>query len=721
MAFPAIAAGLAGLAKTAAGIGAGFAISKGLDVFYGPTLDVQRLAAQYRANRAHPILLPSPEQMTKNFYTGKMTAAALASGLACHGILWQWDKPYEQQIWRSQAWDNFLWSNSPQFNLNDYLHWCWQGRLGGDDGWKEFLRRKMLKEGLHRIDDQDLLLGSYLDLSLDTLLYLFQIRQITEEEFRAYLGRIGIRKPADQDWLRDKVFQVPTFEQWAAIANRQMLTDAQAEDLLQTVGYRNSEWLPTLKELRKQIPPYTDLISMAVHEGWDQAVIDKYQYDDEFPEQFRFWMAKQGYDWSEPVPNPAGGEWPAVNWPKMLWRAHWRTISAEQAFEMLHRFRPDPANPGQSIVPGVPPFEGPDVAAILKIHDYPKPFRAWLQALSYRIPRLVDIRWAREYEIKDRDWVKSRYQDRGHTEADADLLADIAEQRAVIKKDAPHKKRRDRASERRLEILRGRYRMGTLNRTEAKFALVVRGIKPDDADLLLDTSDDEQEWECQQQIFKRIKGDFLSGCIDATQADLRLEALAVKADRRAWHIACWQAQMTCRRKTLSTEQILDLVKRGLLTWTVAYARLLNLGWTQPDALLLEARTGQDILLASAKQVKAAQQSNLKYAKDLQQQIERYQAQVRQLQADLRRTTPMSLLKKLAKKGRISKSSFRRRLEISGYKDSEIDLHWSDCCIDDEGNEPEVTNGINLEELAGEENGKSTSENGGPAGDAGLLR
>lgn len=680
MPLPVIAASiLPVVGKWGLSITAGWGMVRSLDALYGPTFDISKLASTYQANFKNPIVIPNVEELIRSLYTGKVSPQILAGWLKYHGIGWEPNKPFDQMTDESKWWNHVILNNRPQLPIEQYLRFARQGRLGDQILAREKIEGKLLKLGIFRDDDRELFFTQYDDLPIDIIQWLWRNQQINEEEYIEYLNRVGIRKPRDQEILKTLVYQKPNTDTVLEIANRSNLNDAQTEDLLRSAGWNNSGYEQQISNLRKHIPPYTDIVTMGVKEAWDQNIVNTYLYDDERPAEFDYWMEKQGYNWGEAVGNN-----PMATWPQLIWRAHWRTISPEQAFAMLHRFRPKPDNPAMSVVDGVPAWTMDNVRDMLKIHDYPKPLRDLLANLSYRVSRLIDINRGIRYINKDRDWAIGKFQDRGHRLADAQDLADIAIAINDEYKNRRNKKWRERNDEKRISNILDRFNLGIYDYNQT-FTLLEDPVKDNQIRILMiANAGNELEQKNWKYIVSRIKHDFTTGCINEVVARARLNAIGIIPDRINNYIILWKMTMTCHHKTLTTREILDSVRDGLMTIPDATQRLINLGWSNADRLILSAKLAQEIAVVQNKVIAANQKTAAQQAKAMEKAIKDHKNLIRQIQSDLRRMYPISILKKLAKKNRISQVDFTNRLETMGYSHESIGIHWADCCENGNG-------------------------------------
>lgn len=156
-----------------------------------------------------------------------------------------------------------------------------------------------------------------------------------------------------------------------------------------------------LKELTQIIPGVGDLINMSVKEAFNPAIVKKFGYDQEFPEEVAVWAGKQGL---------------SREWAEKYWFAHWLTPSIGQGFTMLHRLRPGV---------GDNTFIESDMRELLKILDVPIYWRDKLIDISYNPLTRVDVRRMHDLGNLTEQGVKDAYLDSGYNEKNAQLMTEF--------------------------------------------------------------------------------------------------------------------------------------------------------------------------------------------------------------------------------------------------------------------------------------------------------
>lgn len=189
-----------------------------------------------------------------------------------------------------------------------------------------------------------------------------------------------------------------------ASARRGIMDEQAARGYLASIGYEGEDQ-DRLLQLSFIIPPVSDLITMAVKEAFNDEFAREFTTDQEFPEEVGLWGMRQGL---------------SLQWSRRYWRAHWDLPSISQGAEMLHRAV-------------ITPTQFSSLAKALDIAPF---WREKFEAISYIVPRLVDIRnWRRE-EVITYDEMKRLYMDRGYNSVNAERAARHTEANVFREKKA---------------------------------------------------------------------------------------------------------------------------------------------------------------------------------------------------------------------------------------------------------------------------------------------
>ncbi len=224
------------------------------------------------------------------------------------------------------------------------------------------------------------------------------------------------------------------------------------------------------------------------------------------------------------------------------------------------------------------------------------------------------------------------------------------------------------------------YKTGAISREGATDSLRAAGLSEDQTIALLAVVDAQARTALVQTAVTAVKGAFLRAELTVDQAAIQLASLGVQEPRLSEYLASWRLLLTGRRKTATLAQILRWFKRGLLPAAVARQRLLNLGWVDPDAMLLLAEAQLALQESEGRRARALENDARRRAKELERLLGETDRQRRKLEADVRRIRPVGTTKALWVKGIISDTDARGYLLAAGKPSDEVDrllALWSD--------------------------------------------
>lgn len=596
-----------------------------------------------------------------------------ATDLWHQGVLPDW--LYEERVLRSgignDAARGFLMGQTAVAPLGVYEGW-WQSGWIDDNAY----RRRLSRDGISNAEEQErfLRMRNQVDLSQtradywmgqapegETVRRLSLLGYGTEEERRVVLQAQAPFAPAEALALYYRG-EIDGGVLRGAAGAAGMTGQAQYEQ-----WFRGS----------RPIPAPADIITFAVHDVWDNAVVDRLGYDLEFPPELSYWMAVQGWDWGEGGTSAQPAPPNQVNWPVAYWRSHWRPITEAMATEMFHRLRPGRMDRYQAQVPGVQAFTLADYERSIKILDYSKTNRQWLEAIGFRQLPINSARLLYRTKQRDRQWLIDVALDYGYVLDDARAIVDAEDARLLAAQqrqaDAMARKVRQQTVD---ELGRG-YTLGTLTIPYVVDSLGKLGIEPDLATAWIQTLAARENHHVVEESIKRLRSAYLSGEFAPTELVGRLGQLGLMADSIQRYVARWTLQRTQSRRMLTSEKIVHYVATGRMTVQVATARLTNLGWTAPDMLLMLAEAQAKAAELEAKSVKAEELAAGKRQRALEANRKRALKVVTDAEAHLRKLTPVGMLKRLVCEAIVSPGWAGARLLAMGYDPDTVDLYIKD--------------------------------------------
>lgn len=649
----------------------------------------------YLGNLARPNVFPTPDAVFAAYRRGLLSHNVAAWALMSQGIAPSPDHmravtlPWLQQMYRDTPlgqrnrdlfgfmWQNVAYMNMSRPDAGTIAAMQAQGRITS-------AAAADLKHGLdaswHRYDY--VASGAYQSPGFDDLRSMWSMGRISGAEYQLWARRAGWTN-AEARGLSERISTLPTVAETLLAHWRGGLTDAQLRQRGMGLGYVNDDDWRAVTLASRQLPGPSDLVRFAVREVWDEDIVRRWGYDEEFPAPFKAWMGWWGQDWGERLRLPGGAQIPHVPWPLAHWRAHWQIISPEQAYRAYHLLRPERIGRYQQIAPGVRAFTADDLRSVLKVSDYPQPMRQWLAAIAYTPLDLRTVRQLYLLGVRDRDWTIAQMQDRGLVREDAQAWVELTDRQRAERDRAPIvalERSLVRATYR--ETLAG-YRDGLLSREDSRNNMLAIGMAPASADRAMLLADAQFEHDRARELIRAVRKQFLAGQLSETELPGYFQAMGLLPAAAARYVLRWRQARSLERRALSSAQVTGLLAAGAITIGTARARLANLGWFGADAELL---LGQSLAkLATHQSREAARVARL--AKATQRErltaLARAERAAAQLRSSLRRTTPLSAIRRWYSLGIRKGSWVRSRMLAMGYDTSSIDGYLSQWTLEDE--------------------------------------
>ena len=324
---------------------------------------------------------------------------------------------------------------------------------------------------------------------------------------------------------------------------RHLIDENTLRTLLQWHGFDNNE-IDLIKELSKVIPSLSDLVTFAVRDVFNDSVVKKYGYDEEFPEDFAYYASMHGLD---------------RKWALAYWRAHWQLPSPTMAFEMFRR--------------GI--ISDRELDDLLKIADYPRYWRERMKELAYEIPTRVDIRRMYELQVISEKDVYEFYRKLGYSPDHAKALTEYtildtltSERNSVIKE------------------IEKCYKDGLIDKNDAIDMLSQLKVNKPTIDLLIQAWELSEQREYVNMLTESVHDRFRNGVITELQARQELTALGLKGRQIETYITKWKIEKSKLTKTLTVTQISSAYKLNIISFEQALDRLVALGYTREDAEII---------------------------------------------------------------------------------------------------------------------------------------
>lgn len=356
-----------------------------------------------------------------------------------------------------------------------------------------------------------------------------------------------------------------------------------------------------LKTYQPNIPPYMDLISIYVKEGY---LADHWV---ELPAEMIDNFKELGF---------------SEYWTQRLWGKHWVYPSPTQLYEMLHRTAGNFPEIGVSTEV---------LRTMLKLHDFEPKWRAPLEAISWNTWRIYDIRTGWEMELLSDVDLEKRLIDTGYEPKDAKTLA-LVQKMFVLRSEI----------DRLLTESDQDYIEGWIDETVLKADYEATPYNSDVVELRIARARLRRDRELKRDFKAALINRYKKADLTAEEFKLALSKLGIveawisteleKAD--ATLLKKVYEDTTVTTKGLTEAKYSRAFKVGLITETVYKAHLTALKYGKDDiALLVELNTPEkpapeELKIMTVSELKAAFRVDVITEEELREQLgaRRYRAE-----------------------------------------------------------------------------------------------
>ena len=261
------------------------------------------------------------------------------------------------------------------------------------------------------------------------------------------------------------------------------------------------------------LPSHDDLIRFQVRDVYNKPIVEKYGYDEEFPESIKDDAAKIGMD---------------VDTMRKYWRAHWELPSPTAGYMMLQRLDPEVlVQQGEKyremgLDPNDLKTDVDTLKQLLKVADYPKYWRDRLVAISYDPITRVDLKRIYTMGLCSDEFVVNTMREHGYTKKDAELILNFY-------KETKH------GSDKQLSTatLVKAWQYGRITRTELKTRLMELNYTDKDADIFIKAQEDVLDQKDFNDTIKLLQTQYALGNVteDSIKQALSNEGLSDKKQR----------------------------------------------------------------------------------------------------------------------------------------------------------------------------------------------
>jgi len=395
-------------------------------------------------------------------------------------------------------------------------------------------------------------------------LNLYFRKIITKEELQMFLKFHGYSEKQTELLIENSKF-ILTLEELTVAKWRGIITEEEYVNYARKHGI-SEEDLMRFEAVRKFYPSPSDFIRFAVRDVFNPTIVEKYGYDEEFPEQIIEHVKKSGMESEQ------------LRW---YWRAHWELPSPTQAYEMLQRLNPDVLKIRSSAYEKMGlkvediKTDIDTVRELLKIADYPKYWRDRLIAIAYSPLTSVDLRRIYELGLINDEELIARLMELGYTKDDAELLSNFF-------KRLKHEENFKIA----LSKIENAYKIGKITREQYKELLAQAGYSDDEIEFLVSLTDYEIEEDKRERKLNLLISKYTKGLISKVDFISEAKKLGINDSELQYWLEIAQTKRETGVKTLSTTQIRDAWFKGLIDEDEALSLLIASNWDPNHAQIL---------------------------------------------------------------------------------------------------------------------------------------
>jgi len=333
---------------------------------------------------------------------------------------------------------------------------------------------------------------------------------------------------------------------------RKVLDNKAAREILQNLGFEDSD-IETMLKLALYVPSAQDIITFAVREVYNPAVVERFGQLEGFDEM-----------WKTAEEDATAARLPKETLAK-FWAAHWVLPSVNQAYEMLHRGFITPE----------------DLDKLLVAADVMPFWRQKLKDISYATLTRVDIRRMHKLGVLNEKEVLKAYQDIGYNAENAKLLTDY-----TIKYNGDPETAEETQTDRtrnqfkdltKAEIVTA-YSDRLITALEANQQLYELGYSEAETSYIIGIADYKNAVADVKDALKNLKDGFLSGVYTEGDITAMLGKLALPAAYTDMTLSKWILEKAVKVQTPTKAEILAWFKDGTLTQDETAAELSNLGY-----------------------------------------------------------------------------------------------------------------------------------------------
>jgi hypothetical protein len=500
--------------------------------------------------------------------------------------------------------------------------------------------------------------------------------RISPDDASILLTHAGSRERLWQSIL-PSLYNLPSAGEFLLARNRGIIDDEGLAKSLKNLGMRD-EWIFDFYDrLRLQIPGISDLLRMGSRLLFTPDVAGTYGLYDGFQEQSRPYFRQLGLDYPLGFQIPVDGVWREATLPDLYWGATREILPLNTAYIAYQRLRDTQINRYRDETPNLRPFTLDDLRLHMRVAGYPPPMQDYLIALSHPPLGRRDIQWGLQYGGKDRQWAYAQYLNLGLRPDNASEVTDTQVARVAAKETAWIDSLIASTRKKTVTEIEGMYDDGILTRAQALLQLTDAELPAQLSNQLLDLSDATRARGLLRAAVTATGRDYLSGALSTEETGAALGSYGIQPPRVGELLQIWTIRRSRHRRQADTSRILKWMGQGRISADEARRRLANLGWSDPDTILLLAEAESNLDKLRAREQKQAQADEAKRVRELDRLAKQAEAEAKRLIAERNRIAPRGVWTKWLIDGIVSQDEFRQAMRERNYPDDMIDDYIRD--------------------------------------------
>lgn len=372
---------------------------------------------------------------------------------------------------------------------------------------------------------------------------------IDDASWRCWVRANGVRDDL-QRIVRTAGEPRPSPDQMYAYTLRKGIPTDQSLDYLKWAGVSEWQTWDAIVELARYVPGPGDLVRFMVRDVFDESVVEKYQYDEEFNSKF----SGRAVEW-------ARSQGMTAEQFKYYWRAHWQLPSPGQGYTMIHRLR-------KGVVPDELVTDEATIAQLLEVNDYPKYWRDRLIAISYHPITRIDARRSYFIGSLNDDELVSAMMDLGYSERNARKMLNFWQL--------------DRIEWLLNRPLSRAYMKGELSDSELSDWIATLNLAPKTLVLFAGRLDIQSKLVQRRGTLRAIKTRVVRGITDWIDAQQELIQMGYRAARSSQLAQAWDEERKARGKYPAANQLCRMYAKGIIDVGTYSEALLRLGYDAVD-------------------------------------------------------------------------------------------------------------------------------------------